>query len=311
MIDSSQRGYVSHILQRRRDFMQLVGIAIGLAFGVDLLESGLTKVLPIPIQTAVGGLTILAVACILGWWTFRSFSFIQIIEGCIFIDTNLDVVCAVPQYTFSEDVASVLAIGLAASDSLRAHWQSGVKLIENEETEYPWRRAEALALVTDAVEVVLFDYLSTSLSQTLKRYGGDRRHIQNVAPSAFPGMALGNVFMAADSQTKELRLIPPAGSGLVRPAPNVLVVYSPRFRLKIKIDYNGAAASLPARVLAENLTKSQAIRAHAVNIYVQCNVPVSALLQTHQWEHYRWLEIFLDRLNQIDYAQAFAAAPHR
>ncbi len=216
--------------------MQLVVIAIALAFGVDLLASGLTRVLPIPMQSAVGGLTILGVACILGWWTFRSFSFIQIIEGCIFIDSDLDTLRAVPQYAFLEDVASVLAGGLAASDSLREHWQSGVKLIENEKTEYPWLRAEALALVTDAIEVVLFDYLSMSLSQTLKRYGGDRRHIHSVAPSAFPGMALGNVFMAADSHTKELRLVLPAGSGLIRPASNVLVLFSPRFRLRIKID---------------------------------------------------------------------------
>jgi hypothetical protein len=311
VIDMSQRGYLSHILRKRRDFMQLVGIAIGLAFGVDLLASGLTKVLPIPMQTAVGGLTVLGVACVLGWWTFRSFSFVQLIEGCIFINSDLDTVCAVPQYAFSEDVASVLAIGLAASDSLRAHWKRGVRLIEKEDTEYPWLRAEALALVTDAIEIVLFDYLSTSLSRTLTRYRGDRRYVDIVTPADFPGMALGNVFMAADSHSKELRLLLPAGSGLIRPAPNVLVLYSPRFRLRIKIDYNGAAASLSTRDLAGNLTEPEMVRAHAVNIYVQCNVPLSALLQTHHWEHYRWLETFLERLNQIDYTMAFSAAPYR
>ncbi len=112
MIDLSQRGYVSHILQKRRDFMQLVGIAIGLAFGVDLLASGLTKVLSIPMQTALGGLTVLVVACILGWWTFRSFSFVQIIEGCVFIDTNRGAVCAVPR---------VLAENVTESQAVRAH----------------------------------------------------------------------------------------------------------------------------------------------------------------------------------------------
>jgi len=291
--------------------MQLVGIAIGLAFGVDLLASGLTRALPIAMQTAVGGLTVLGVACVLGWWTFRSFSFVQIIEGCIFVDTNLDTVCAVPEYAFSEDVALVMANGLAASASLRGHWQSGVKLIEKENTKYPWLRNEALALVTDAIEVVLFDYLSTSVSQTLKRYGGDGRYIHDVAPADFLGMAFGNVFMAADSDTKELRLRLPVGSGLIRPAPNVLVLYSRRFRLKITIGYNGGTASLPARVLAANLTELQTVSAQAVDIYVQCSVPVSALLRTDHWEHYRWLEIFLDKLDQIDYVRAFSLAPRR
>jgi hypothetical protein len=310
MIDSSLDGYISHILRRRRDFMQFVGIAIGLAFGVNLLASALTRVLPVAMQAAVGGLAVFSVACILGWWTFRSISFVRTIESCIFIDTNLDTVCAIPRYAFSEDVASVLATGLAASDSLREHWQKGAKLIDNEETKYPWLRKEALTLVIDAVEVVLFDYLSTSLSQTLKRYGGDRRYIHSVSPLAFPGMALGNVFMAVDDHAKELRLILPAGSGLIRPVPNVLVLYSPRFRLRIKIDYNGAAASLPARVLAENFAGAQAVKAHAVDIFVQCDVPLSALFRTHRWEHYRWLDVFLNKLDHAEYVRAFSSAHH-
>jgi hypothetical protein len=308
MIDSPQRDYISQILRKRRDFLQFVGIAIGLAFGVDLLSNALTRVLPVAIQAAIGGAAVFTVACILGWWTFRSISFIRIVEGCIFLDTNSDALCSIPRYAFAEDVASVLATGLAASSTIRERWQAGVKHIDNGETKYPWLRKDALSLVTDAVEVVLFDYLSTSLSQTLKRYEGDLQNIDKVSPSAFPGMAFGNVFMAVDERTKQLHLTLPARSGLIRPAPNVLVLYSPRFQVKMKIGYNGAGASLPASVLGENFAQPQAIKAHAVDIFVQCDVPLSALLRTRHWEHYRWLGVFLNKLDQAEYARPLSSA---
>ena len=86
MIDSLRRGYLASVLRKRAEFVQFAGIAIGLAFGVNLLANTLASVLSIAAQAIVGISTVLIVMGILGWWAFRSVSFTRMIEGCIFVD---------------------------------------------------------------------------------------------------------------------------------------------------------------------------------------------------------------------------------
>lgn len=311
MIESLRHGYLASVLRKRAEFVQFAGVAIGLAFGVNLLANALASVLPIPGQAIVGSTTVLVVVGILGWWTFRSVSFSRAIDGCIFLDVERQVIRGSHYYRFSQDVADVFDAAIASSEGLRERWMRQAKLLTDDAAaaKVPWLRDDCAKLVSDAVEMVVFGYLSSSLTQNLKHYN-DGRLVHSVPPSAFPGLMMSNELMAAiHAGDRDLRLTLPVRSLLTRPGANVLVLRTPRFQLEVKVKYRGESVSLPQELLSQVFAEPYNIKAQVVRVLIHCEVSLAALLRSRQWEYYRWIDSFLSTLDRAEYASFFFAEP--
>jgi len=308
VIESLRHGYLASVLRKRAEFVQFAGVAIGLAFGVNLLANTLASALSIPAQAVVGGSTVLIVVGVLGWWTFRSVSFSRVIDGCIFVDVEQGVVCGARHYQFSRDVADLLEVAIACNEALRQRWHREATLLINDSAgaKVPWLRDDCRKLVSDAVEMVVFRYLSASLSQNLKHYS-DGRFVNSVPPSAFPGLMMSNDLMAAiHARDREMRLTLPVRTLLTRPGANVLRLHSPRFHLEIKVEYRGESATLPPELLSQAFAPCN-VKAQVVRVLIHCDVPLAALLRSRQWEYYGWIDLFLSSLDRAEYTSYFFA----
>jgi len=313
MISDRQPGYLPSLLGKRREFIQLACIAVGLSLGVNLLSNAIAASLPVQSTLIVGATTVCFVVVLLAWWTFQSISLSRTIDACIFVGANGELVTPVGAYEFSREVFDALETGLQANPTLRDRWQVQAPLISRQENSSDsiatlWSKDAALGLIRDAVEIVLFDYLSDSLAKTLKLSGADPKLVETRPPSEFPGLTMGNELMVSHAHARTVSITVPVGSVLTRPSSHTLTLHSPRLRLKFAIGYTGENAYIPASVVNLYFEGIRHVRPQLVSIRVRCDVLPAALFQAKSWDQYAWIDEFLRKLDRVDYSRFFL--PH-
>ena len=313
IVNDRQEGYLPTLLGKRREFIQLAGVAVGLSLGVNLVADAIASSLPARSTLIVGLATIFAIVLALAVWAFHSVSLSRTIEACIFVGAEEDIMLPLPSYEFSQHVFDALEAGLDANPELRERWRGEAAFLmrtidTSKSYSALWSKDAARKLVRDAVEIVLFDYLSDSLRKTLKLSGTDPKFIVTQSPSKFPGLVMGNELMAAHASGHAIAITVPAGSLLTRPSSHTLTLYSPRLRLTLAIEYTGENAYVPAGTLKRYFAEELHIRPQLVSIRVKCDASPAALFQARYWEQYAWIDEFLQKLDRVEYSRFFV--PH-
>lgn len=326
---TKERHYVHQILRVQRSAVELVFVAVILAFGVNIASSSLPTVLNLTNATALaGGIGLCVLSFVYGARRLSSSLSMSIeLQGLLLLG-NANQIIKVDRYRFSESASSYLQ-GLAAENkALGTSWKkASLGLCFDGRSDSTQRHTEiGYRLVNEAIEYFVLDELSLHLSE----YFDSERDVpddavERIKRRDIPQILMDNRFLEQfskpmsereafqhhhDGDTEnvvsawgnngelfdQFELILPKGSSLSRDN-DALQIRTSRYTLRIATQYLGFAMNLPEDFEEFYLgVPFNTYLPQQVDLELSVTFAWWALLIPGGWDHYEWLDSFVENL---------------
>lgn len=328
---SNDRRYVHRILQLQSSAIEIVLVAVVLAFGVNIAANAIPTILRIGDTTALFlglGLSVLSLAYAVRRLS-SSLSMSINLEGVLVLGEHNEVL-PIERYRFSESTASHMRGLTAENKALGGSWRKANLGVRFEGRPDPNKRHSELGhqLANEAIEYFVLDELSLHLSEY---FDSDRKVTDEVVSRInrrdIPQLLLDNHFLeqfsrpmsereafkhhSDDSEHKvvaawgengevfdQFELILPKGS-TVRRTDGALEIKTSRYALQIKSQFEGYSTNLPSDF--EELYLGVPFNTHSphqVDLAVKVEFAWWSLLAAGGWDHFEWLDSFVEKLEQ-------------
>lgn len=325
------RRYVQALVQLQRSTFEIVALAIVLAFGINLLSSGLPVVLNFSSKStailgaALSALSLIYVAVRGGPTLSRRLT----LEGIMPV-TNEGEVEAVSRYEFSENMHAYIVAITSENKAIGTIWKKArFGSFDFDETEANQKTTEyGNQLVREAIEYFALSQLSLHLSeyfQSERRI--DDETVIRVQRRDIPQLLLDNRFLelfskpmnereafmdhdddehggrivwatGEDGQLFDLfELILPKGSKLSRMEKNGLRIDTSRFGLLLQAEFDRSSTNFPSKFEELYLGKKFTdVHPFLVRLKIQVDFKWWSIGTRTGWDYYEWLDSFLEKL---------------
>jgi hypothetical protein len=335
---SSEQHYVRRILQGQRNAVELVLVAVVLAFGVNIASNAFPAKLGL---AADAGLALGLGLCLLSllYAVYRvsaSLSMSVKLQGLLLLGKE-NQVHEIERYRFSQSTASSVCGLTVENKALGASWKkANLGGCFEGRGDPKHRNSDAgQQLVLEAIEYFVLDELSLHLSE----YFESERSVSDDAVARIkrrdiPQVLLDNHFLDLFSKPMSEReafthhnddearnvvaawgpngevfdqfeLILPKGSSLSR-ADDALLIKTSRYVLRIQSIYEGFSTNLPSDFEESYLGKKfNTYSPHQVDLELSVKFAWRSLLTPRGWDHYEWLDSFIAKLERTFSFESF------
>lgn len=325
----------SEIVKQRNQLTELILVAVGVSFGVNLLAAGVVLATDPPgiLVIGAGALVLAAGLLFLVRAALKRTHKKVVLEGVLTSKEKTErKLVPIERYEFSEHITRFFKAMASENKALGAAWQT--LPASTEEGEYVRARIapDSLAanLVREAMEYYVLDELSLHLTDY---FNGDWATEKTVTygRKSIPSVLLDNRFLDLFSRPMEEReafhdqnaqggvstddgkivlaygpdgaifdnfeLVLPKGTKVERTGPNKVRIRNSRFSLVISIQFHPYGAVLPTDF--EELYMGEnftSIHTRHAAVHLEAKFSIFNLLSRSGKEHFDWVEEFLEKM---------------
>ncbi len=236
-----------------------------------------------------------------------------------------------PGYELAEEVHDYLHGAFAENPALLRLWQEQPK--------------EAVRLLTEAIEYFILRILSSHLEAYFSNKAFKKGNLTIYGRMDIPSVLLSNTFLELFSRSMTQRpafidrgdldndktvyaqarngaffekfdLILPKGSVVNRPAKNRIAIETKKLKILFAVQCNNVITLLPRNFeeyylhllngLVHTENGSQVLyKPIEIQVDIQITIKLRAMLSTNGWEYYRWVDSFLERIENEISREAF------
>ncbi len=334
-------GFLSEALWNQANVLEVIFIAIFIAFGVNLAAGSvpvLTRLTPI------WSLSIGILVCLLSvaYFLLRSFggrTRLRKYEAFFVYDVEKNHVIPVPRYGFSTLLSAHLKAAFLEDKALKLIWDAEPLRQGHETLEKERKNRRSLQLVCEATEYLVLRELSSHLSVYFSDSKFKEHNLREFQRDDMPDVLLKNRFMELLSRPPEDRipfmddpdqrsdvkvigilgkdgaiyehftLVLPKDTTVRRIEKHSVKIATRRLAITITVGCNAWDTFIPdafgrhyLHIDDYDITRHRAL---AVNVTARVEFRLGALFSPTGWEYYRWLDSFLDKLNDMISAPRF------
>jgi len=328
---SESRRYVQALVQLQRSTFEIVVLAIVLAFGINLMSSGLPAVFSFSNEsTTILGAVLSALSLI-----YVAVRGGPTLSRCLTLDgimpvSNEGEVEAIPRYEFSESMRSYFVAITSENKAIGTAWKKArFGSFDADETETTQKTTEfGNQLVREAVEYFALSQLSLHLSEYFESERRiDDETVIRVQRRDIPQLLLDNRFLELFSKPMNEReafmdhdddehggrivwargengqlfdlfeLILPKGSKVSRMSKNALRIDTSRFGLLLQAEFDRSSSNFPSEFEELYLGKKfMEVHPFLLRLRVQIDFKWWSIVTRTGWDYYEWLDSFLEKL---------------
>lgn len=330
----SKSAPLATLLQNRGALLQILVAAVVLAVGVNLLSSAIEGSLSG--KPALWGTSLLLLglsALVVAKQTIPSRHAHRKMSGFIIFNSQTNELIKAPRYDYSEKLKSFIE-GLFAENSAPKHlWDSdsvdNAFEFDAQAGGLRIRKTEAGQLIVEATEYYVLEELSTHLTDYFGQSELESGKLQKLCREDVPDIVFNNRFLDTFSRPMRERaafvsessnaplssrailshghkgiryskfdLTLPLNAKVQRLSPSSILIETPKFKLKITIDFKGFSANLPREFSYLYLEGLNYLDVKPYEIMLSTSVEFKqwSLLSRSGWEYHAWLDSFLAKL---------------
>ncbi|MDP2769099.1 MAG: hypothetical protein Q8O81_04600 [Giesbergeria sp.] len=324
------------LLKSRSTLIELIVAAIGLALGVNLLASAIAAHFEPSGTTilAIGAVLTLVSLIAIGRRTLATRSVARNLEGFLCFRHDPPNLISIPRYRYSEEIEQSLSALFAENEAPKKLWGSDpVHKKEPPDQALDIRLAGQTAagkLIVEATEYFVLETLSTHLTDYFNQPALDSTKVRELTREDLGPLVFGNRFLDTFSRPMKERaafvdqtmeddpnnqhivaaygngvmfsrfdLVLPEKATVTRLDKGLVSIDAPKFRMTLRVDFQGYGSVLPTDFYELYLGESSMdVRAYKVEASVTIEFKRFALLTRSGWEYHRWLDSFLDKLEE-------------
>lgn len=346
---SKNRRIIESMLNSRSAVVELLVAACLLALGVNLAANGVSSLYDESPKLLVlmGSSVVLLSVALVCRRLLTFFTTNHEYSGCLLYDKEINELVPIPQYKVAEETDRYLKALFSENPAIKGRWDNDP--ITNcfsrpdESGRIAHRTTEAGKLVSEAVEYFILEELSTHLTDYFNSDSIDKSKLVTLTRDEVSGAVLQNRFldtfckpmndravfsrngdiprsdaMVVSSFTgsggyySRFDLTLPKGSTIKRLSPSSLEINSPRFRLVIEVSFLGMNTVLPSDFEEMYLGRKSCRESSAYQLDCRLNFTFksSAFLSNNGWAYYKWVDSFLEVLEQRLDKKSFLESIH-
>lgn len=325
------KGIVSGLLSIRANIVELITVAVIIAFAINILASGLLGMLKLsPEKSIIIGLAL----TILGTFFLINRSLgnemkIQKLEPFFVYHKVSNEILLIPRYEFSWTFNQFLNAGFNENRVLETIWNKEPlsKAVDVDDYEHNG----SAQIITEAVEYYILSKLSTHLTDYFGVNSSFKEsNLCRLSRVDIPDVLLKNRFMElftkpllerqsfideyydeedieciyvawADDGAyyEKFDLILPKNSRILRRSPNVIEIETPKFKLSFNVTFDGIGTVLPRdfkkRYLSTSVLDTSTFK---IKIIIEVEFKRFSLLSSSGWDYFKWIDSFLEDIDE-------------
>jgi hypothetical protein len=207
---SDTRSLLAGALRERASLVEVLVVAVLLAFAINLLAGALPNLLAWPASFIVSLSFFVAIAAI-AFLFRRLYSRLprRVVKGFFVFDAKNNRVIEVPRYEFVEELCRYLQGAFAENPALKSLWdEQPLRRLENRSDPSRFlqeRKTYAAALIREALEYFLIDHFSLHIGSYFQKGGLKEERLQVFQRRDIPQVLLSNRFMELFTRSLEER----------------------------------------------------------------------------------------------------------
>jgi hypothetical protein len=333
-----RRPIVQGIVISRQNLIDLVVAAILLAFGVDLIAGRIlaSAILSPHLTLLVGVVLCVGSVLYLAARLFGRRVESRTYEAFLIYDKKKNAIIPVPRYEFSEHIYRYMQGAFVENPALKTQWEKeplrdlfAVDLDEAVATRKPQKAAQ---LISQAAEYFVLDRLSTHLTDYFADEKFEKHSLETYRRGDIPEVLLSNPFLEMFSRPMEQRtpfvedtfkvrphgevvfargpggviydrfdLILPKGSNVRRVTDNRIDIETRKLRMAITVQFEGLCTVLPwgfEKHYMRITDRRDSVTEFKIDVAIGVSMKLGALLSAAGWQYYRWIDSFLDKIEE-------------
>lgn len=326
------------LLHHRGAFLELVIAALVLAFGVNLLASGIVSEFGLQArsQLLIAVLTIILAIALFARKVFAASTLEKRILGVVVYEKETNQLLRLPRYPLSESVSGYFSSLFAENSALLRHWNdeplSKQFDFDTRLGTVKKRRPQSALLLQEAVEYFVLDKLSTHLTDYFNKREIKGGALIELGREDVPSVLFKNRFLEAFSRPMAERpafvdhasrserpegevvaafgpgnvrfdrfdLVLPKKSVVSRESTGAVRIETPRLTLKIEAVFEGFNSLLPPSLVRFVLGRQDwdELSVFQLEIIVSAKFRTLGLFTRSGWEYHIWVDSFLKSLTK-------------
>lgn len=335
---------LSSLLKSRSTLIELVVAAIVLALGVNLLASAIVSKFQTNEKAIViiGIILTLFSLMAIARRTLATRRIARDIEGFLCFKRKSPELIPVPRYRYSEDIKHSLSALFAENEAPKKLWENDPRHKESspsqEQQLHFGEKTAADNLIVEATEYFILETLSTHLTDYFNQPNLDSGRTRKLTREDLGPLVFGNQFLDTFSRPMKERavfidrairdgknhqnivavygkgvkfsqfdLVLPGKASVKRIGDGHFLIDAPKFLMNIKVDFLRYGALIPRGFYELYLGESSYIdfQSYTVSISTSIEFKRFSLLTRSGWEYHKWLDSFLDELENSISQEAF------
>lgn len=333
MKKDQETGYLAVLRVNRAQAVQLLGAAVVLGTGVNLVASYLSERLSGPVSAGVGIALIFVAFVLLSnralWPRQRTRTF----QGFFIYDNQTNSLAnADPRYHLGASLDRYLRAAFAENRAIKSIWDRNPLSSLRPPYEKEGDPDKSLDLVRQGAEYFVLRDFSTSLSDYFKTGDYEDDELETLSHTDIPDVLLQNKFMKIFAEPMEERsaflgaggpsltgsniisantsegalyerfqLLLPRGWKVTRSGSDLIEIRTPRFTLTILVNCRGLDAELPLSYLGHFFggslgSDSSRYSAFSVDVQIRITPRRAWLVTPRRWKYYRWIDEWMGRV---------------
>jgi hypothetical protein len=327
----SESSPINSLLSGRTSLAEIVITAIFIGFGISLSVSSLT--LFENFNALMGFYTGLMI-CIVSLVFISKRVIIRkknyTFDGFFILNEKENKIIDIPRYKFTEDIHTFFESAFTENKALEHFWNSEpLKLQDDLKIPEP----RSVNIIRESIEYFLLDSLSNHLITYFKYPAEHKKNITVFERDQIPNVLLQNRFLQLFSKPihdrehfigieetlrddedwhildvdgalfRKFLLVLPRKSEVQRTHNKQIVIKTKRFILEMNVEFDRTNTTLPEGYL-EHYLGINGFDEYLINvvydvkIHISVNLKYRSLFSRTGWEDFKWIDSFIDKLNQ-------------
>lgn len=335
----NKHAIVENIAINRKNVIELVVVAILLAFGTNLVVGQfVASAIFSPLASVLVGATIclgstLYLATRLLTKRFESRSY----KAFLIYNQKENKIIKVPRYSFSEEVCHCMKDASVENPVLKTLWENEPLKDKTNSARAEIKHKKSAQLLSEVAEYIVLNILSVHLTDYFASEEFKKKNLKEYGREDIPEVLLKNRYLElfsrpmedrpifADTLKKDNRpgeivgmyaygaryekfdLVLPKKSTIRRLNANNIEIETEKLTMSITVRFEGFNTNLPTEFEQYYLALSdwQNITEYQLNVDIQVKMKLWALLSKIGWKYYRWVDSFLDKIEGEISQEAF------
>ena len=335
----NEHAIVQGIVISRKNLIELIVVAVLLAFGVDLIAGHIPNLLMLsPLATVVVG-AVLCLGCVF-YLAFRLFGKRverRTYEAFLIYNQKENKIIEVPRYSFSENVCHYMEYASVENPALKTLWENEPLEDKTDSARVEIKHKKSAQLLSEMAEYIVLSMLSVHLTDYFASEEFKKKNLKEYGREDIPDVLLKNRYLELFSRPMEDRpiftdaskkdnrpgeilgvyaygaiyekfhLVLPKESTIRRLNANNIEIETEKLTMSITVRFEGFNINLPTGFEQYYLALSdwQNITAYQLSVDIQVKMKLWAMLSKIGWEYYRWVDSFLDEIKGEISQEAF------
>lgn len=333
---------VQGIISSRKNLIELIVVAIIIAFGINLIAGQLIALTVVnPLMTVLLGIilifsSILYLATSLLGGRIKSHTF----KAFIIYKVKKNEIIPVPRYEFSEEIHSYIKSAFGENPALNTLWKKEPLRDFHDRDQIDISKHKSAQLLLEATQYFLLSRLSTHLTDYFAAEDFKKANLKKYERKDIPEILLNNRFLELFSRPMEERpafmedyqhednevpgeivyasglkgaiydrfdLVLPQKSSIRKPDNNKIEIETEKLKISLVAQFEGFNTVLP-RMFEEyylGINNSIENSVYQLDIDIHVQMKLRSLFSSAGWEYYQWIDSYLDNIEEEVSKDAF------